>query len=132
MAEKKKFDNLKVGDNVFVAYQNDRYRNSKGLPIETSYETIVKVGRKFGYIRKYRDDKPFDLYTGRSHHNPDHNVRSNGGGFDVYLNPDEFKQYFEAVENAHKLSAIINKMSFISSLTAAQVKKILEVIECET
>ena len=71
--------NIKVGDTVFVVYQKTRH----GLPKEPTYEKVVRVGHKFGYIHRYGQDAAFSLDDGVSQHK-DTNARANGYGFDVY------------------------------------------------
>ena len=76
---------MKAGDTVFVVPQR-RYQE----PYET---TIVRVGRKYGYIneRGYGSTSRYDIDTGESVHG-DCNARINGRGFDVYRTRQEFER----------------------------------------
>lgn len=81
--------NIKAGDTVYVVWQ--RSRRHKG-PAKQSEETVLRVGRKYGYINPYGDEEPFHLSTGASHHDAESNARCNGFGFDVYRSKDEYEK----------------------------------------
>ena len=75
---------MKAGDMVFVVPQRRNWE-----PYET---TIVRVGRKYGYIneRCCGGESPYDLSSGVSVHG-DCNARINRHGFDVYRTREEFE-----------------------------------------
>lgn len=88
---------LKVGDPVFVVWQRRRGDTEE----RSGFETVVRVGRKYAYIKRYRygDVEPFCRKTGCSVHNRDCNARANGYGFDVYLNEEAYrKEQFDIAE----------------------------------
>ena len=82
--------NLKTGDSVFVVQQKSRHVTEERV----STETITRVGRKYAYFKKYSEEEgaKFCRETGRSAHTGDHNVRANGGGFDVYLCEADYRR----------------------------------------
>ena len=71
---------IRVGDTVFVVWQNLNHTTD---PPRTSFETITKIGRMYGYIRSGLAGLRFELATGLSN-DGDNNTRCNGNGFDVY------------------------------------------------
>ena len=76
---------VKVGDVVYVVAQSN----------SASFEwSVARVGRKYGYLKlnKWSED-PFDLSTGYSHHDPNHNVRVHKRGFDVYRSKEEYEKF---------------------------------------
>ena len=77
---------LKVGDTVFVVHQRRR-----GDTEDRTEEMIVhSVGIKYAYVRRYDISLPFCKKTGVSVHNPNHNARRNGCGFDVYRKAEDW------------------------------------------
>lgn len=77
---------VKAGDMVLVVYQTRRRETQR----TTRYETVTRVGRKYGYLGNYHEGKKFDLTTGQSVHNKDCNARENAMGFDVYLSESDY------------------------------------------
>lgn len=78
---------LKVGDTVFVVHQ----RRRRGDKEDRTEESVVeKIGTKYAYIKQYRELVPFNKKTGISVHDPNHNARQNGYGFDVYRKAEDW------------------------------------------
>ncbi len=73
---------LKVGQKVFVVNQPPRYGTNERVK---SFETVTRMGSRYGYFQRYGREVPFCLKTGQSHHPKDCNARANGMGFDVYI-----------------------------------------------
>jgi hypothetical protein len=88
---------VKVGDEVYVVPQNN---SSVGY-----YRTISRVGRRYGYVEMnhYQTEEPFDLATGESHHDPNHNARANRYGFDVYHSREEYLEHVSKTESVSRL-----------------------------
>ncbi len=120
---KPNFFGLKVGDMVFVAHQKTRSNNER----KTETVPISKVGRKYFYIRNYSRDLPFDPATGQSVHK-EHNMRSNGYGFDVFRE----ESWFQAEQqHSRNVSALRESLDFyaIGKLTPSQAELILEILK---
>jgi len=126
--ESKKFKHLCVGDVVCVVDQ----RRRGSLEPEPRSEQVVRVGRKFGYIKGYGDDRPFDLATGVSHHK-EGNARANGYGFDVYKSEaDYIQEVFRASEFRRlKQRLISGYSSSLVNLSHECVSKIHAVLDEE-
>lgn len=79
---------LKPGDTVYVVHQakqRETDRRVEAVP-------VVKIGRKYGYVaHRIGDQGKFSLDTGESCHDPNHNARVNGYGFDVYLREEDWQ-----------------------------------------
>jgi hypothetical protein len=118
---------LKVGDVVYVVPQSDP---------SAGYDRLIsKIGKKYGYVEmnRYQTEEPFDLATGFSHHNPNHNVRANRRGFDVYHSREE---YLEHVANKDAASRLCRRLSprhsyavETSSMPAELVAELHEVLD---
>lgn len=79
---------LKVGDEVFVVNQKRRHGGDRG----TTNAKIVRVGRKYAYIKPYGyAELPFCRESGYSVHTDDSNARVNGFGFDVYRSQADYE-----------------------------------------
>lgn len=90
MNRPKKLSEVKVGDTVFVVNQQLRYgRHSKLSEPSKQHETITRVGRRYGYFKRYGREQKFDLKTGESVHK-EYFERANGHGFDVYLSESDY------------------------------------------
>lgn len=108
----KRFENLKVGDTVFVVHQKRRHeKEDRSHPSK-----VVKVGRKYGVLSYYGDAR-FDLITGQSVHS-DCNARANSFGFDVYWSEQdwlelehrrkEFRRLAERIVSPHSSRHIVD------------------------
>lgn len=79
---------LKVGDEVFVVNQKRRHGDVRS----TTNAKIVRVGRKYAYIKPYgHAELPFCRESGCSVHTDDSNARVNGFGFDVYRSQADYE-----------------------------------------
>jgi hypothetical protein len=114
------FAGLKVGDKVFVAHQ------ARGGKRKTETVQISKVGRKYLYVQIGKRDQPFDPKSGHSVHK-EHNMRSNGWGFDVFC--DE-SWYLAEQQHLRNVSALRKSLDWISigKITPSQAKSILEIL----
>ena len=102
------FKHIKAGDQVYLVGQARR----SGTP---HYTKVIRVGKKYGYILKYKrqepfDLLPFDLLTGQSVHN-DSNTRVNGLGFDVWPNKEAYDAHTTDLEERKRLSTRIESLS---------------------
>jgi len=93
------FENLKVGDKVWVQPQEARYSATK----EGEYIPVEKLGRKYAYLAKGFGDKAFCLKTGHSHHPSFENARANGCGFDVYPTQEDYFNAIHAKDESKRL-----------------------------
>lgn len=120
-----KFKSFKPGDLVFVVPQQRRY----AAPVVPFTAPITKMGKKYGYIARFSNDLPFNLETGCSHHT-DSNARSNGFGFDVYL--DEAEYHNEIIkEQEHKRLAdrLIKYPNRLIDMSQECVQKMHQVLD---
>ena len=121
-----------VGDTVFVVEQNDRYRQREGKPRKTSSQVVSRVGRKYAYIGEGHLEKKFDRETGISWHHPDHNARSNGYGFDVYVNEQEYvKDQHDKSEAKRLQERMCDRLGRLYKFTPAVVDAIHEILDAE-
>ncbi len=92
----------KVGDRVFVVYQQGR---GGKWALRTETLKIHSIGRIYGHLNESRGTwaKQFRLNTGESHHGADINTRANGYGFDVYHSEEEWKAKKLATDEAKRL-----------------------------
>lgn len=88
---------LKAGDGVYVVPQSD--------PSVGYCRTISRVGRRYGYveINRFQTEERFELATGESHHDPNHNARANRHGFDVYHSREEYLEHVAQKESVSRL-----------------------------
>lgn len=93
-----KYKHLKPGDQVFVVWQKQRFQRQQVM----GAVPVVKLGKKFGYITKFAETVPFCLQTGQSHHKCT-NARTNGYGFDVYSNKEEYLALINKQVEAERL-----------------------------
>jgi hypothetical protein len=120
---------LKVGDVVFVVYQRTRYDTRNATPPRQESQEVVRVGRKFGYVKRYGREEPFELDTGRSSHK-ESNVRTNGQGFDVYETQQEYERIEHERSEYQRLEVRIRKNSWsIVELPPDAVEKIHAVLD---
>lgn len=111
---------VKVGDGVYVVPQN------KSESPFTS--VVVKVGTKYGYIKRYRwSDDPFHLKDGRSHHKPNHNARANHYGFDVFSSKAEYDAMIASNAEAERLrQRLLSKSPYDRRLADIPVELVTE------
>ena len=115
------YKDLKVGDEVFVVQQKSRYNTEE----RTSVEKVARVGRKYNYIMRGFQELPFCRNTGQSVHNPDHNTRANGQGFDVYLCEPTYRQLqYDAAQKRKLDKRIVGRWNGLVSLPPDIVNKI--------
>ena len=95
----KTFKDLKPGDEVYVVRQRSRWSS----PSEPEYRPVTKIGRQYGYVQMsaYASEK-FCLTSGASVHIPNHNQRTNGYGFDVFLSKEHYEEWRYAEETVNK------------------------------
>jgi hypothetical protein len=125
---KRKFENIKVGDLVFVVHQQKRFETERRSEIKT----VLRVGRKFAFITMYGKEHPFCLATGRSVHKPDSNARVNGFGFDVYLDREEYElEDFNYSEKKRLEGRICRRFGSIIDLSPEAVRKIHDVLDAD-
>lgn len=138
MAEKKKFEGLKVGDAVYVVFHRG---------IGAKHGTVTKVGRKYGYVRySYAggvlrsEESPFCLWTGESVDGKDTNARRNGWGYDVYHSQTDYEVHLEENRRRDKLASLFVNQSIsgkydarraVAKLSMDAVNKITQIIEEE-
>ena len=99
------FKHLKAGDEVYLVNQSKRL-NPAG------YIEVVRVGRKYGYIKRYGRQEPFDLLTGQSVHNDDSNARYNGWGFDVLPSEEAYRAHIATIEAKTRLVTRLEALRF--------------------
>lgn len=119
------FENLKVGDMVFVVDQKRQYAE-----VRASYEKVVRVGRKLGYIERGHRETPFRLDNGISHHS-ESNTRVNNQGFDVF--PDE-ATYVSKITAEKEHQRLKDRLFFhgrLTYLSPEAVEKIHEILDSE-
>lgn len=118
--------NIKVGDTVFVVYQKTRY----SAPKEPTLEMVVRVGKKYGYIKRYGQEAAFYIDSGVSHHK-DSNARANGYGFDVYASEEDYiKERHEADEFRRLQDRLCaDRRGPLMSLPADAVQKIHAILD---
>jgi hypothetical protein len=110
---------LQVGDKVFVVRQKGR----RAVGEQTSFETITKIGRKYGYIKS----GSFSLDNGQSVHNESY-VRINGYGFDVFSTEAEYRQQEIEQEKRRNLGERLS--SLLDNGMSARLKNIpLDVVD---
>tara|TARA_R110002096_G_scaffold66682_4_gene162259 strand:- start:6823 stop:7221 length:399 start_codon:yes stop_codon:yes gene_type:complete len=123
------FRDLKVGDTIFVVQQQDRWRTENNKPVETSFEIITKVGRKYAYFERGRLEYCFCLDSGVSIHK-DNNTRSNGYGFDVFHNLSEYNDKLHQEERFSLLSGrLMKRNGTIIDLDPVAVEAIHEILD---
>ena len=118
---------IKAGDTVFVVYQRSRL----APPNESEYKEVVRVGRQYGYIKRYSLELPFHLDSGVSHHK-NSNDRSNGYGFDVYVSEEEYrKERHEADELARLKKRLTGSTftTFMMELSPEAVQQIHAILD---
>lgn len=125
----KKFKNLKAGDQVFVVCQ-ESCRPVTGKPV-TFVGVVAKVGRKYGYIERFRSLQPFDLVNGRSI-DRGHNDRANGYGFDVYYDKAEWQKELQAAAEFKRLRERLYSYGTLRKLSAVTVATIHAALDAET
>ena len=113
---------LKAGDMVFVAHQKTRSNNER----KTETVAISKVGRNYLYIQQCGRDVPFDPATGQSIHK-EHNIRSNGYGFDVFREESWYQAEQQHFRNVSELRESLDFFA-IGKLTPSQAESILEIL----
>jgi len=91
--------NIQVGDTVFVVNQLRRHSTTQSVG---RYETVLSVGRKYGYFQRGSCEEKFDLDTGHSAHT-DCNARANGLGFDVYVSEEHYQKQRHAQAERQRL-----------------------------
>ena len=98
----KTFKDLKPGDEVYVVRQTSRWSS----PREPEYLPVTKIGRQYGYVQMsaYASEK-FCLASGVSVHIPNHNQRTNGYGFDVFLSKEHYEEWKYAQDTINKCNA---------------------------
>lgn len=117
---------IQIGDVVFVAYQQRRCESQQ----RTEMKPVVKVGRKYGYLREGHCEERFDLETGLSVHHPDSNGRANGFGFDVYLSENDFfAKQFRDKQRARLQERLIKNFGRLADLPHDVVNKIHEILD---
>ena len=91
----KTFKDLKPGDEVYVVWQESRYRNP--YPPETV--SIVKLGRQYGYIKLLGwSDSRFSLSDGKG-----------DGSFDVFLSKEHYDEWKHAQDTISKAFSVCRK-----------------------
>lgn len=119
---------IKAGDQVFVVWQRRRRQTEE----RTETKTVVRVGRKYGYIKAYSQDAAFCLKTGRSVHGNDCNARANGYGFDVYLREEDYrKQQRDAAEKQRLEKRIVGSFGRLVALSPEVVDKFNAILDAE-
>lgn len=123
------FRDLKVGDTIFVVKQQDRWRTENDKPVETSFEIVTKVGRKYAYFERGRLEYCFCLDSGASIHK-DNNARSNGYGFDVFHNLGEYNDKLHQEERFKLLSErLLGRNGRLIDLDPAIVESIHDTLD---
>lgn len=116
---------IKVGDKVFVVHQRRRHSKDE----RSEFESVIRVGRKYGYLGGYRE-RAFDLSTGHSVHGKDDNARANGYGFDVYINDEDYRRKeLELDEKARLNRRISDRWKGLIDLPPDTVRKIHDVLD---
>ena len=122
---------LKVGDEVFVVDQRNRYSVSNNRPARTYFATITKVGRKYAYIGVHGRDLPFHRADGTSHHK-EWNSRANGFGFDVYdCEASYVKKQAVDQEFARLQTRLVDRWGKMHPLGDDVVSKIHDLLDAE-
>lgn len=110
----RKFGHLKPGDLVLVVTQKHRFHNRRA-----EFVPLTRVGRRYGYVDRYSREQAFDLKTGQSIHSSNSNVRSYGGGFDVFLGVDDFRRAEVELANDRALRAFLRDAHYSSVLNGS-------------
>ncbi len=119
---------LKAGDRVFVVWQRRRGQAEERAGIET----VVRVGRKYAYIKEYSQEAAFCRKTGCSVHDRDSNARANGYGFDVYLREEDYrKEQFDAKEKQRLEKRIVGSFGRLVNLRPEIVDKFNDILDGE-
>ena len=117
---------IKKGDNVFVVSQR---RPHSTVEPRTGMETVVRVGRKYGYIERYGQEVPFSLETGYSEHK-DCNARRNGYGFDVYASEEEYRlKQHNAAEKDRLMKRIVGPWGKLIELPPDAVNEMNAILD---
>lgn len=120
------FEDLKVGDQVFVVPQSRRYGSREGR-----YMKVTKIGRLYGYLEGGSVDESFFLSSGISHHK-EANARVNGFGFDVYRSEQDYLSKTEAASELDRLEKrLLAQHGFrqLTHLPAEVVSKIHAILD---
>ena len=106
-----KFKHLKAGDAVYVAPQKSRNRNPSPYA-----STVLRVGRKYGYVMHGHYECAFDLNTGYSVHK-EGNERYNGFGFDVWESREVYEQFVRDEQEHQRLAKrLLDERSYRTQL----------------
>jgi hypothetical protein len=102
---------VREGTRVFVVHQRPRHATEERV----EWKTVVRVGRKYGYIKRFSREERFDLRTGFSTHG-DCNARANRNGFDVYVSEDEYRRVQHADAERRRLQErIVDRLGRLKS-----------------
>lgn len=121
------FEGIKAGDNVFVVHQKQRHSKAER---KMEFVPVSKVGRKYGYVKLYSRDAPFCLTTGYSVHG-EHNVRSNGYGFDVFRTEADYHAREKHLQSIEEIRQRLDWQG-TAKLCPHQAAAILEILAAAT
>lgn len=99
------FKHIKPGDQVYIVPG----KRSSG---ETGFTEVLRVGKKYGYIKRRFYEEPFNLLTGNSVDHKDSNARHNGYGFDVWPSEEAYRAHIATTEANTRLVTRLEALRF--------------------
>lgn len=120
---------LKPGDRIFVVKVKRR-----GRPDEGTWETVSRVGRKYGYfLNSFHRERQFSLETGKSVH-VGHSSRRYGYGFDVHVSEDAWKHKKHTQRERMRLQSRLitqpfGRLANLQDETIAAIHEVLDKFE---